>query len=239
MLLHTINTGFFKLDGGAMFGIVPKSIWNKLNPADENNMCTWAMRCLLIEDDDKLILIDNGIGNKQDEKFFQRYYLHGVETLEKSLSLFGFTCNDVTDDILSHLHFDHCGGSIRWNEGKTGFELTFPNAIYWSSKIQWKEATQPNKKELGSFLPENINPIKESGRLKFIDDSLNLFRNITFSFTNGHTKGLILPRITYYDKTIFFMSDFIPSTWHIRIPFFMGYDNCAEISIERKRGFSN
>jgi glyoxylase-like metal-dependent hydrolase (beta-lactamase superfamily II) len=239
MKLHAINTGYFKLDGGAMFGTVPKSIWNKLNPADENNLCIWAMRCLLIEDENKLILIDNGIGNKQDEKFFNRYCLHGNETLETSLNRLGFSFSDITDVVLSHLHFDHCGGSTRWNEKLNRYELTFPNAVYWNNEIHWNASTNPNKRESASFLPENIIPIKNSGQLKFINEDDCVFRNIDFTFKYGHTEALILPMINYRKRAIFFMSDFIPSTWHIRIPYVMAFDNSAKISITEKETFLN
>ena len=170
MKVHTINTGLFKLDGGAMFGVVPKSLWNKLNPADENNMCTWAMRCLLVEHNNRLVLIDNGIGDKQDAKFFSHYYLHGDDSLGKSLRQHGYTENDITDVFLTHLHFDHCGGSLRWKEDRSGFNLCFPNAVYWSNADHWKWATQPNARERASFLKENILPIQESGHLKFIEN---------------------------------------------------------------------
>ncbi len=167
MKLYSINTGYFKLDGGAMFGVVPKSIWNKLNPADENNMCSWALRCLLIEDEGKLILIDNGMGDKQDAKFFGHYYLHGDDTLDKSLEQHGFTKDDITDVFLTHLHFDHCGGSIV-REGEK-LVPAFKNATYWSNEKHWDWATKPNDREKASFLKENILPIQESGQLKFLN----------------------------------------------------------------------
>src|SRR5579872_3253381 len=168
MKLHVIDTGFFKLDGGAMFGVVPKKLWSKTNPADENNMCTWALRCLLIEDGKQLILVDNGIGDKQDDKFFSHYYLHGTDTLEKSLKTKGFSPGDITDMFLTHLHFDHCGGSIKYNADKTKLETVFKNAVYWSNREHWEWATQPNPREKASFLKENIIPIKESGQLKMV-----------------------------------------------------------------------
>ena len=163
MKLHVINTGFFKLDGGAMFGVVPKTLWNKTNPADENNMCTWAMRCLLIEDGERLILIDNGMGEKQDAKFFAHYYLSGNDSLERSLKTKGFSFDDITDMFLTHLHFDHCGGSIKYNDDRTKLETVFKNATYWSHPEHWEWATKPNAREKASFLKENILPIQESG----------------------------------------------------------------------------
>jgi glyoxylase-like metal-dependent hydrolase (beta-lactamase superfamily II) len=259
MKLYSINTGYFKLDGGAMFGVVPKSIWNKLNPADENNMCSWALRCLLIEDEGKLILIDNGMGNKQDAKFFGHYYLHGDDTLEKSLAKHGFTKDDITDVFLTHLHFDHCGGSIE----KDGDKLipAFKNATYWSNKNHWKCATQPNVREKASFLKENILPIQESGQLKFIEvnsekaefisESLVVSKNIpplsTFNsplsshldvlIANGHTNAMMLPKINYNGKTIVFMADLLPSVAHIPLPYVMGYDMFPLTTLNEKNAF--
>jgi glyoxylase-like metal-dependent hydrolase (beta-lactamase superfamily II) len=231
MKLHTINTGMFKLDGGAMFGVVPKSIWNKLNPADDNNMCTWAMRCLLIEDGDKLILIDNGIGNKQSEKFFAHYYLHGDDTLEKSLNALGFGVDDITDMFLTHLHFDHCGGSVKWNSAKDGYEPVFKNATYWSNNKHWEWATKPNPREKASFLTENIMPIMDSGQLKFVDDGFDLFE---YKEVYGHTESMMLPVLTYKDKTIVYMADLIPSAGHIPVPYVMGYDTRPLLTLGEK-----
>ena len=210
MKLYSIETELFKLDGGAMFGVVPKSIWNKLNPADENNLCTWAMRCLLIEDGNRLILIDNGLGNKQSEKFFSHYYLHGDHTLEKSLAANGFSKDDITDVILTHLHFDHCGGSVDRDGDK--LVTAFKNATYWSNQEHWNWAVYPNDREKASFLKENILPIQESGQLKFIegvnneaDEPLgeNSFNdNISIRFVNGHTQQMMLPQIKYKNKTM-------------------------------------
>ena len=170
MNLHVIDTGFFKLDGGAMFGVVPKSLWQRTNPADERNLCTWAMRCLLIEDGDRLILIDNGIGNKQDAKFFSHYYLHGEHSLDASLKAAGFSPADVTDMFLTHLHFDHCGGGVDYvGDDRDRLALHFPNARYWSNADHWQWATQPNAREKASFLKENIMPMQESGQLNFVD----------------------------------------------------------------------
>jgi glyoxylase-like metal-dependent hydrolase (beta-lactamase superfamily II) len=244
MKLYTINTGYFKLDGGAMFGVVPKSIWNKLNPADENNLCSWALRCLLIEDGDKLILIDNGNGTKQDEKFFSHYYLHGDDTLEKSLAKYGFGKDDITDVILTHLHFDHCGGSIDRVNNK--LIPAFRNATYWSNKRHWDWAVHPNDREKASFLKENILPIQESGRLKFIEISeakagrlgSSLFNStISLRFVNGHTESMMLPQIIYKDKTIMFMADLLPSVAHIPIPYVMAYDMFPLTTINEKKFF--
>lgn len=246
MKLYSINTGYFKLDGGAMFGVVPKSIWNKLNPADENNMCSWALRCLLIEDEGKLILIDNGMGDKQDAKFFGHYYLHGDDTLDKSLEQHGFTKDDITDVFLTHLHFDHCGGSIV----REGDKLVpaFKNATYWSNEWHWQHATEPNAREKASFLKENILPIKESGRLKFIPHPMEkysgkdaqepgwtvypttphegegIISNMSVVWVEGHTNQMMLPKINYKGKTIVFMADLLPSVAHLPIPYVMAYD---------------
>ena len=224
MKLYTINTGHFKLDGGAMFGVVPKTIWNKLNPADENNMCSWAMRCLLIEDDNRLILVDNGMGNKQDDKFFGYYYLHGNDTLERSLNAHGFTSNDITDMVLTHLHFDHCGGSINYNSDRTKLEPAFKNAKYYSNKKHWEWAVNPNPREKASFLKENILPIQESGQLNFIDSNTELIPGLSFLEVNGHTEAMMLPLIKYKNTTVAFMADLIPSVGHLPIPYVMGYD---------------
>lgn len=237
MKLYTINTGFFKLDGGAMFGVVPKTLWNKLNPADENNLCTWAMRCLLIEEGNKLILIDNGIGNKQDDKFFSHYYLHGDDSLDKSLAKNGFSRNDITDVFLTHLHFDHCGGGIE----KKGDKLfpVFPNASYWSNERHWQWATQPNDREKASFLKENILPIQESGQLKFVptEEGYGLFTNFTIRFVHGHTEAMMLPQIQYKGNTIVYMADLLPSAAHIPIPYVMAYDMFPLTTLREKKNF--
>lgn len=224
MKLHTINTGLFKLDGGAMHGVVPKSMWNKANPGDENNMCTWAMRCLLMEENNKLILIDTGMGNKQDEKFFSHFQPHGDDTLEKSLNALGFSSDDVTDVFLTHLHFDHCGGAIKRDNEK--LIPAFKNAIYWSNETHWNSALQPNEREKASFLKENILPIQESGQLKFIDhkEGISFTDNMEIRFVNGHTDSMMLPLINYNGQKIFYCADLIPSAAHISLPWVMGYD---------------
>lgn len=241
MKIHVINTGFFKLDGGAMFGVVPKTIWQKTNPADENNMCSWAMRSLLIEDGNRLMLIDTGIGDKQSEKFFSHYYMHGNDTLHGNLAKLGFHANDITDVFLTHLHFDHCGGAINWNESKDAYRLAFPNATYWSTEQHWKWATEPNPREKASFLAENILPIQESGQLKFIDRTgdftKNAFPNIDVLFVDGHTESMMIPHIQYQGKTLVFMADLLPSTGHIPLPYVMGYDTRPLITMEEKKNF--
>ena len=236
MKLHSIDTGFFKLDGGAMYGVVPKSIWNKLNPSDGNNLCSWAMRCLLIETGNQLILIDTGLGNKQDNKFFGHYFLHGDQSLLGSLNKKGFDPSDVTDVILTHLHFDHCGGAIEWNTEKDGFRPAFKNATYWSSKSHWQCATQPNPREKASFLKENIIPIEESGQLKFIEEALpNDFACAEFLFSYGHTQAMVLPKLNYKGHEIIYMADLIPSVGHIALPYVMAYDTQPLITMEEKK----
>lgn len=237
MELYSIDTGLFKLDGGAMFGVVPKSIWQKLNPADENNMCSWAMRCLLIKDGKRLILVDNGIGTKQDAKFFSYYYLHGDATLESSLAAHGFHRDDITDVLLTHLHFDHCGGSII-REGER-LVPAFKNAVYWSNEAHWKWATQPNEREKASFLKENILPIQESGQLQFIQqqEGAAFTENISIRFVNGHTDAMMLPQIRYKGRTLVFMADLLPSTGHLPIPYVMGYDMFPLTTLQEKKSF--
>lgn len=224
MKLTPIETGNLKLDGGAMFGVVPKVMWQKVYPADENNLANWAMRCLLIEDGNRKILIDNGIGDKQDEKFLSHYYLNGDDTLEKSLAKAGVKPEEITDMILTHMHFDHCGGSVKWNHDKTGFELAFPNATYWTSSKQYQWATHPNRREKASFLKENILPIEDSGQLKLIEDEGEYIPGIDFKLYDGHTNGQVIPHIHYQDKTVVFMADLMPSTAHIPMPWIMAYD---------------
>ncbi len=244
MNLYAINTGFFKLDGGAMFGVVPKSLWNKINPADENNLCAWALRCLLVEDNDRLILIDNGIGDKQDAKFFSHYYLHGDDTLDRSLAAHGFHRDDITDVLLTHLHFDHCGGSIIQEGDK--LIPAFKNAVYWSNQQHWDWAVKPNDREKASFLKENILPIQESGQLEFIDiapaangklSSSVFTENISVRFVHGHTESMMLPQIKYKDKTIVYMADLLPSAGHIPIPYVMAYDMFPLTTLNEKKSF--
>jgi len=224
MELYTIHTGNFKLDGGAMFGVVPKSMWNKLNPGDENNMCSWAMRCLLVQDGKRLILIDNGMGDKQDAKFFGYYYMHGNDSLEKSLNKHGFTTDDITDVFLTHLHFDHCGGSIKWNKDKTGYIPAFKNATYWSNPAHWEWATNPNAREKASFLKENILPIKESGQLKMLDGDGSKQLPFSALYVYGHTEAMMLPRVIYKNRPVVFCADLLPARWHIPLPYVMAYD---------------
>lgn len=241
MKVYPVETGFFKLDGGAMFGVVPKTIWQRTNPPNENNMCNWAMRLLLIEDGNRLMLVDTGIGNKQDEKFFSFYFLNGDATLDKSLAKYGFNRNDITDVFLTHLHFDHCGGAIEYNNEKNAFRPAFPKAIYWSNERHWQWATVPNKREKASFLKENILPIQESGQLKFIDRtsdfSKNVFPNLDVLFVDGHTDSMMIPHINYQGKTIVFMADLLPSVGHIPLPYVMGYDTRPLITLEEKEKF--
>ena len=238
MKLYTIDTGFFKLDGGAMFGVVPKSIWQKTNPADEFNLCSWAMRCLLIQEGDRLILIDNGIGYKQDERFLKHYHLHGDDTLEKSLTNLKFSKDDITDVFLTHLHFDHCGGSIE-RQADGNLVPAFKNANYWSNKEHWQWAVEPNDREKASFLKENILPIQESGKLKFIDtlDGVSFTDNIQIRFAFGHTDSMMLPQISYKGKTILYMADMLPSVGHIPMPYVMSYDMFPLKTLKEKKKF--
>ncbi|MEO8583570.1 MAG: MBL fold metallo-hydrolase [Flavitalea sp.] len=234
MKLHVINTGYFKLDGGAMFGVVPKSIWNKLNPADEQNLCNWAMRCLLIEDEKRLILIDTGIGNKQDEKFFGHYHLSKIKSIEECLNEIGFSNNHITDVFLTHLHFDHVGGAIERKNNK--LVPAFPNATYWSSSQHWEWANNPNDREKASFLKENIAPIMDTGKLKFVEDGTD-FNNFTIRFVHGHTSAMMLPQITYKQKQVVFMADLLPSVGHIPLPYVMAYDMFPLTTLEEKSEF--
>lgn len=243
MKIYPLNTGNFKLDGGAMFGVVPKTLWSKTNPADENNMCNWSMRSMLIEDGNRLILIDAGIGDKQSDKFFSHYYMNGNDSLAGNLAKLGFSYDDITDVFLTHLHFDHCGGAIQWNKDRTGFEPVFKNATYWSTENHWKWATEPNPREKASFLSENILPIKESGQLKFVDRvgnfTSNVFPNFDVLFVDGHTESMMIPHINYQGKTLVFMADLLPSTGHIPLPYVMGYDTRPLITMTEKELFLN
>ena len=242
MNLYSIITGNFKLDGGAMFGVVPKSIWQKTNPSDANNMIDLTTRSLLIEDGDRLILIDTGMGNKQSDKFFGYYYLSGDATLDGSLKKHGFHRDDITDVFMTHLHFDHCGGSIQWNRDKTGYEPAFKNAHFWTNEDHWKWATQPNKTEKASFLKENILPMQESGQLKFMgipaaDTLKNSELGFDIFFADGHTDKQMIPLIQYKDKTIAFMADLLPTLGHLPITFVMSYDTRPLITLEEKEKF--
>ena len=238
MKLHIIHSGLFKLDGGAMFGVVPKSIWQKTNPADENNLCTWALRCLLIEDGDRLILIDNGTGDKQDERFFRHYYRHGPSLLD-SLKNAGFSPDDVTDMFLTHLHFDHCGGGVVWKDREKQIPgLQFKNATYWSNEAHWKWATEPNPREKASFLKENLLPMQESGQLKFVaPGEKGIFDQFDILYINGHTEKQMIPHIHYKGKTIVFAADLLPSVGHIPLPYVMGYDTRPLLTMEEKARF--
>ncbi|WP_192820776.1 MBL fold metallo-hydrolase [Rufibacter sp. LB8] len=235
--LIPIPTGNFKLDGGAMFGVVPKSIWQRTNPADENNLCTWSMRCLLVQTGDRLILIDNGIGDKQDAKFFSHYYLHGEDSLEKSLHKAGFGYSDITDVFLTHLHFDHCGGSVKY--GKDGsLETVFGNARYWSNQDHWQWATQPNPREKASFIKENILPIQESSQLNFVDSGASQFLpGFDLTFVDGHTDKMMIPRLKYKGHTVCFVADLLPSVGHLPLPYVMGYDTRPLLTLQEKEAF--
>src|SRR5580658_314809 len=256
MQVYSIPTGFFKLDGGAMFGVVPKSLWSKVHPPDENNLCSWALRCWLIEDNGKLILVDNGIGDKQDARFFSHYYLHGDDSLDKSLAARGFHRDDITDVLLTHLHFDHCGGSII----REGDQLVpaFRNAVYWSNSRHWKWATEPNDREKASFLKENILPIQESGQLRFVDEGRpgvdggagagtatarletiddTIIPGLSMRLAEGHTAAMMLPQLTYKGKTLVFVADLLPSAGHFPLPYIMAYDMFPLTTLIEKRSF--
>ena len=237
MKIYPIETGNFKLDGGAMFGVVPKIIWQKTNPADSNNLIDMSMRCMLIEDGKRLILIDTGLGSKQSDKFFGYYHLFGNFSLESSLAKHGFYRDDITDVFLTHLHFDHCGGVIEWNSQKTLLQPAFKNAKFWSNDNHWNWAIEPNPREKASFLKENINPIRESGQLNFITN--NSLEQIGFNvlFMDGHTEKQMLPKLFYQGKTIVFMADLLPTIGHIPLPYVMGYDTRPLLTIKEKAIF--
>ncbi len=243
MTLYPIEAGNFKLDGGAMFGVVPKSLWSRTNPADSNNMIDIAARCLLIENDDRLILIDTGMGDKQSEKFFSYYYRWGDDNIDKSLKKYGFHRDDITDVFMTHLHFDHCGGSIQWNKDHTGYEPAFKNARFWSTKEHWDWATNPNDREKASFLKENILPMEESGQLQFINrnkgESFSEADDLGFGvlFVDGHTDKQMIPHINYKGKKLVFMADLLPTVGHIPLPFVMGYDTRPLLTLPEKKKF--
>jgi len=244
MKIYPIETGNFKLDGGAMFGVVPKSIWQKTNPADSKNLIPMSMRCLLIEDGNQLILIDNGLGNKQSDKFFGYYYLFGNASLDGSLAKLGFHRDDITDVFLTHLHFDHCGGSIQLNSNNTGYEPAFKNAKFWSNSKHWQWAVEPNKREKASFLKENIQPIHESGQLNFISlTNTNYIKESELGFdilcVDGHTEKQMIPHILYQGKMLVFMADLLPTTGHIPLPYVMGYDTRPLLTLDEKQDFLN
>ena len=245
MQLYSIHTGKFKLDGGAMFGVVPKSIWNKTNPADENNLCDWALRCLLVDEGERKILIDTGVGDKQDAKFFSHYHLSNTLSLEKALKDINIDPLDITDVLLTHLHFDHVGGAVK----KEGNQLSplFPNATYWISEPQWETANHPNRREKASFLYENFMPLLESGKLKIISipsypnstslQTIHFSDQISCFVVNGHTQGMLIPKIQYKDKTIVFMADLLPSVGHLPIAYVMGYDMAPLLTLQEKEFF--
>lgn len=242
MKLYPLHTGNFKLDGGAMFGVVPKSLWSRTNPADENNMCTWAMRCLLIEEGDRLILVDTGIGDKQGEKFFRHFYLHGEDSLDGNLKKLGFQRSDITDVFLTHLHFDHVGGAIEWNEERTGYRPAFPRARYWSNQRHWQWATEPNAREKASFLKENILPLEESGQLEFVpvgenDGLYPTELGFDVLLVSGHTDAQMCPVINYRRQRLIFAADLLPSVGHIPLPYVMGYDTRPLITLREKAEF--
>jgi glyoxylase-like metal-dependent hydrolase (beta-lactamase superfamily II) len=244
MTIYPIETGNFKLDGGAMFGVVPKTLWEKTNPADNHNLIDMSMRSMLIEDGDRLILIDTGTGNKQSDKFFGYYYFFGNFSLDTSLAKHGFHRDDITDVFLTHLHFDHCGGAIQWNKDRTGYEPAFKNAKYWSNKNHWRWAVEPNIREKASFLKENINPIEASGQLNFVDlPSTDFLQNSALGFdillADGHTEKQMIPHIQYQGKTLVFMADLLPTVGHIPLPYVMGYDTRPLLTMDEKAKFLN
>ena len=244
MKLYPILAGNFKLDGGAMFGVVPKSLWTRTNPADSNNMIDIAAICLLIEDGNRLILIDTGMGDKQSDKFFGYYHLWGDDTIDKSLAQYGFHRDDITDVFMTHLHFDHCGGTIQYNKDRTLLEPAFKNAKFWSNEKHWQWATQPNRREVASFLKENILPMEDSGHLNFTalpenDILKNSALGFDIFFANGHTEKQMIPMINYKGKTICFMADLLPTVGHLPIPFVMGYDTRPLLTLDEKEKFLN
>ena len=244
MTLHPIETGNFKLDGGAMFGVVPKSIWQKTNPSDSNNMIDISARCLLVEDKNKLVLIDTGMGDKQSEKFFSHYYRWGDNDLVKSINSAGFSTDEVTDVFLTHLHFDHCGGASFFNKKSKKNEVVFKNATYWSNKEHWNWAKESNSREKASFLTENLEPIESSGQLKFLEkigSGFNYYNEIGFEllFVDGHTEKQMIPKITWKGHDLVFTADLIPTIGHIPLPYIMGYDIRPLTTMQEKAVFLN
>ncbi|WNM19625.1 MBL fold metallo-hydrolase [Flavobacterium capsici] len=242
MKIYPIEAGNFKLDGGAMFGVVPKTLWNKTNPADENNLIDIAARCMLIENENRLILIDTGMGNKQSEKFLSYYSLWGNHSLDGSLQKLGFHRDDITDVFMSHLHFDHCGGSVNWNKDRTGYEVAFKNAIFWTNDNHWEWATKPNAREKASFLHENIIPMQESGQLNFVkrpEGDFSFSKELEFNifYVDGHTEKMMIPHVKYKDKTIVFCADLLPTAGHIPLPYVMGYDTRPLLTLPEKEKF--
>jgi len=237
MELHKIDCGIFKLDGGAMFGVVPKVIWNEKYPADENNLCNWSLRALLVISGKRKVLIDSGCGDKQDNKFFRHYYLDLTRNLKSSLKELGVHPDEITDHVLTHLHFDHGGGSVEYNDAKTELKLTFPNATHWIGKAQWELANNPNAREKASFLKENFVPIKELGKLNLIDKTTEIFPGFEVRIFNGHTDGQIIPFINYNNKTLVYMGDLLPSTAHVPMPYVMSYDARPMITMDEKKSF--
>lgn len=237
MKLYPINITNFKIDGGSMFGVIPKVLWNRVNPADENNLCNWAIRSLLAVTGDRVILIDNGYGDKQDEKFFSHVYLNGGDGLEGALKKAGFSFSDVTDMVLTHLHADHCGGGVKRKESGNGYELTFPNATYWVSRSQWELAINPNLREAGAYFDENLLPMIESGHLRFIEEEQELYPGFSVRIMNGHTPGQIIPVVDYKNTKIVFTADLIPSTAHIPVVWNMSYDTQPLITMVEKQKF--
>lgn len=237
MKLHTIHISNFKVDGGSMFGVVPKALWSRKYPADENNLCTWALRSLLVVAGNRVILVDNGYGDKQDKKFFAHVYLHGGCGLEGALARAGYKPEDITDMVLTHLHSDHCGGGIKWNADHSGYELTFPNATYWVSRKQWDWALTPNVREADSYPPENLLPMLESGKLTFIEEDTELCPGFSLRLYHGHTTGQCIPFVRFNDQTLVFVADLIPSTAHIPLKYNMSYDVYPVTMLEEKEAF--
>ena len=242
MNLYSIQAGNFKLDGGAMFGVVPKSLWEKTNPADSDNMIDMSARCMLIEDGGKLILVDTGMGNKQSEKFFSHYKRWGNFDLVKSINAAGFGVDEITDVLLTHLHFDHCGGAVFWDNAKERYDVQFKNANYWSNENHWNWATKPNPREKASFLDENLLPIKESGRLSFLKNTSNEFVfseeiGIEVLCVDGHTEKQMIPKVNFKGKDLIYCADLVPTAGHIPVPYIMGYDVRPLLTMKEKSLF--